>query len=29
MMSRFTTEVRNKVFGLYIGDVDSGEVHTS
>ncbi len=27
MMSRFKTEVRNKVFGLYIGDVESGDVH--
>ncbi len=27
MMARFATEVRNKVFGLYIGDVDSGDVH--
>jgi flavin reductase (DIM6/NTAB) family NADH-FMN oxidoreductase RutF len=27
MMSRFITEVRNKVFGLYIGDVDAGDVH--
>lgn len=27
MMTRFATEVRNKVFGLYIGDVESGDVH--
>ncbi len=27
MMSRFATEVRNKVFGLYIGDVETGDVH--
>lgn len=27
MMSRFVTEVRNKAFGLYIGDVESGDVH--
>lgn len=29
MMSRFATEVRNKVFGLYIGDTQTGEVHTN
>ena len=27
MMSRFQTEIRNKVFGLYIGDVEAGDVH--
>jgi flavin reductase (DIM6/NTAB) family NADH-FMN oxidoreductase RutF len=29
MMSRFKTEIRNKVFGLYIGDVEAGDVHHS
>jgi len=27
MLKRFVTEMRNQVFGLYIGDVDSGDVH--
>lgn len=27
MMSRFVNEVKNNVFGLYVGDAESGDVH--
>lgn len=27
MVERFITEVRNKLFGLYVGDYDAGDIH--